>query len=96
MFTKAETKVFLKNSLGLAVDGKTAATIQERLKGWPTGMRLMAQPLKHSSDLDRLLAGLKGDFATIVDYLMEEVLSRQPSEMVPIANWTFWNWWPSG
>jgi LuxR family maltose regulon positive regulatory protein len=83
-FTVAETTVFLKNTLGLAVDGKTAATIQEMLEGWPAGMRLMSQALKHSDDLDRLLAGLKGGFATITDYLVTEVLSRQPPEMAKL------------
>jgi LuxR family maltose regulon positive regulatory protein len=80
-FTVAETSVFLKNTLGLSVDGKTAATIQEKLEGWPAGMRLMSQSLKYSGDLDRLMAGLKGGFAAIVGYLMTEVLSRQPPEM---------------
>jgi ATP/maltotriose-dependent transcriptional regulator MalT len=68
----------------LAVDEKTAATIQEKLEGWPVGMRLMAHSLKHSDDLDRLLAGLKGGFATIMDYLVTEVLSQQPPEMAKL------------
>jgi len=80
-FTVAETAVFLKNTLGLSVDGKTAATIQEKLEGWPAGMRLMSQSLKYSADLDHLMASLKGGFATIVDYLVTEVLSHQPPEM---------------
>jgi LuxR family maltose regulon positive regulatory protein len=80
-FTVAETRVFLENTLGLSVDEKTAVTIQESLEGWPAGMRLMSQSLKHSGDLDRLLAGLKGGFATIVGYLIEEVLSQQYPEM---------------
>jgi ATP/maltotriose-dependent transcriptional regulator MalT/ActR/RegA family two-component response regulator len=80
-FTVAETSLFLKNTLGLAVDSKTAATIQESLEGWPTGVRLMSQSLKYSGDLDRLMAGLKGGFASIVDYLIEEVLSQQSPEM---------------
>ncbi len=80
-FTAAETALFLKNTSGLSIDGKTAATIQEKLEGWPAGMRLMSQSLKYSGDLDRLLAGLKGGFAAIVDYLVTEVLSHQPPEM---------------
>jgi len=80
-FTVAETTAFLENILGHSVEEKTAATIQERLEGWPVGMRLISQSLKHSGDLERLLAGLKGGFATIVDYLMIEVLSQQPPEM---------------
>ncbi len=83
-FTVEETSVFLKNTQGLSVDSKTAATIQEHLEGWPAGMRLMSQSLKYSGDLDRLLAGLKGGFAAIVDYLVTEVLSHQPPEM---ARW---------
>ncbi len=80
-FTVAETAVFLKNTIGLSVDEKTAATIHEKLEGWPTGMRLMSQSLKYSGDLDRLMAGLNGGFAAIVDYLVTEVLSQQPPEM---------------
>jgi ATP/maltotriose-dependent transcriptional regulator MalT/ActR/RegA family two-component response regulator len=83
-FTVAEIKAFLETTLGHSVDEKTAATIQERLEGWPAGMRLISKALKHSGDLDRLLAGLKGGFPTIMDYLMTEVLSHQPPEM---AKW---------
>jgi LuxR family maltose regulon positive regulatory protein len=51
-------------------------------------MRLMSQSLKHSGDLDRLMAGLKGGFATIVDYLVTEVLSHQPPEMARLMTAT--------
>ncbi|MDB4442349.1 response regulator [bacterium] len=83
-FTVADITAFLKNTLGHSVDEKKAGTIQETLEGWPAGMRLMSQSLKHSGDLDRLLGGLKGGFAAIVDYLMTEVISHQPPEM---ASW---------
>ena len=77
----AETAVFLKNTLELEVDGQTAATIQEKLEGWPAGLRLMSKTVEYSKDLDSLMAGLKGSFALIVDYLVTEVLSHQPPEM---------------
>ena len=80
-FTVAEIKAFLETILGHSVDEKTARIFQERLEGWPAGLRLASQYLKHSGDLNRLLAGLKGGFPTIVDYLMTEVLSHQPPEM---------------
>jgi ATP/maltotriose-dependent transcriptional regulator MalT len=80
-FTVAETTTFLENTFGYSVDENTAATIQEKLEGWPAGMRLMSQSVKHPGDLDHLLAGLKGGFSTIVDYLMTEVLSHQSPEM---------------
>ena len=87
-FTVAETKVFFKNTLGLTVDRKTAEIIQEKLEGWPAGMRLMSQSLKYSGDLDRLLAELRGGFATITDYLVTEVLSKQPSQMAKLMTAT--------
>jgi ATP/maltotriose-dependent transcriptional regulator MalT len=62
-FTAEETAVFLKNTLGLSIDGKTAVFIQDKLEGWPAGLRLISQSLKHSNDLDLLLASLKGGFA---------------------------------
>ena len=88
LFTVAETTAFLENTLGHSVDEKTAATIQERLEGWPVGMRLMTHSLKHSGDLNRLMESLKGGFVTIVDYLMEEVLSHQPPEMARLMTAT--------
>ena len=80
-FTVAEIKTFLETSLGHSVDDKTAGIIQERLEGWPAGMRLTSHSLKDSGDLDRLLAALKGGFPAIVDYLMTEVLAHQPPQM---------------
>jgi ATP/maltotriose-dependent transcriptional regulator MalT/ActR/RegA family two-component response regulator len=80
-FTVAEIKAFLENTLGQSVDEQMAETIQETLEGWPAGLRLISQSLKHSGDLENLLAGLKGGFAATVDYLVTEVLSHQPPEM---------------
>jgi len=83
-FTLAETAAFLENALGYSVDEKSAETIQDTLEGWPAGMRLISHFLKDSGNLGRLLAGLKGGFAAIVDYLVTEVLSHQSSAM---ARW---------
>ena len=88
LFTVAETMAFMEKTIGFSIDEKTAATIQENLEGWPVGIRLMSQSLKHSGELDRLIAGLKGGFTTIVDYLMEEVLSHQPPEMARLMTAT--------
>ena len=80
-FTVEETALFFKNSLGLSVDHKTAGAIQEKLDGWPVGMRLMSHFLKDKGNLENLMAGLKGSFGTVVDYLVAEVLSQQSPQM---------------
>lgn len=82
-FTVAETGVFLKN-MGLSVEEKTAARIQNKLEGWPAGMRLMSQSIKYSGDIDRLLAGLEGGFAAVVDYLATEALAQLSTKMVDL------------
>lgn len=87
-FSVEETVLFLEKVLGLSVDAETAETIQVALEGWPAGMHLMAQSLKHSGDLDRLLTGLQGGFATIVDYLWNEVLANQSAEMLKLMTAT--------
>ena len=88
MFTAAETTIFLKNAIRISVDEKTAARIHDKLEGWPAGMRLISQSLKSSGDMDRLLAGLKGGFAVIVDYLMTEALSWLPQRMTRLLSAT--------
>ena len=87
-FTVEETLAFFKNTHGLSVDWKTAAIIQENLEGWPTGMRLIAQSLKYTTDLDSLLTGLKGSFPVIIDYLLTEVLSHLTPEMAKLMTAT--------
>ena len=84
MFTVAETASFLKNAIKISVDEKTAVRIQDKLEGWPAGMRLISQSLKSSGDMDRLLAGLQGGFAVITEYLMTETLSQLPQTMTQL------------
>ena len=47
-------------------------------------MRLVSQSLKYSGDLERLLAGLEGGFTSIMDFMVAEVLSRQPLEITEL------------
>jgi LuxR family maltose regulon positive regulatory protein len=85
-FSVEETSRFLKNVTGLSIDAQKVATIQQRLEGWPAGIRLIAQSLKDTGDMDRVLAGLHGGFATIVDYLWNEVLSNQSPVMAKLMS----------
>lgn len=83
-FTAEETGLFLSQKIGHAVDETTAAAIHERLEGWATGFGLIAHSLGQPKDLDRLLAGLKGNFGNIVEYLLAEVLSKQSPQMARV------------
>lgn len=80
-FNIKETGDFLNNVLGYAIDENRAAIIQEKLEGWPAGMRMLCGPLKNLSDIDRFLSGLKGSFPVIMDYLLTEVLANKSPPM---------------
>ena len=80
-FSPAETAAFLQNALELSVDEATATLLDEKIEGWATGLRLLVHSLSNHQDLDRLLADLQGGFSSIMDYLVSEVLSRQPPEV---------------
>ena len=80
-FTVQETILFLKQNLGLSIDEATANEIHGRLEGGAAGMHLLSDSMANRKDAKHLVEGLQGSFSSIVEYLLAEVLSRQPAEM---------------
>jgi len=76
-FSKEETSRFLKNVLELEPDEKTVAIIEEKIEGWPTGLRLMTHSMSKSKSLKNLLNHLNGDFISVINYLVNEVTMAQ-------------------
>ena len=87
-FDIEETAVFLHKSLGQAIDQDKAAIVQEKLEGWPAGMRMICGSHKRLSDMDRFLTSVKGSFPVIMDYLMTEVLANETPEMAQMMSAT--------
>jgi LuxR family transcriptional regulator, maltose regulon positive regulatory protein len=57
------------------------AMLQARTEGWAAGLRLAAMSLQDQPDPHRFVAELAGDDKSIADYLVGEVLERQPQEL---------------
>ena len=55
--------------------------LHERTEGWVAGLRLAALSLQACEDADELIRTFAGDERTVADYLVEEVLQRQPEEV---------------
>jgi LuxR family maltose regulon positive regulatory protein len=55
--------------------------LQARTEGWAAGLRLAALSLQGQPDPHRFVAELAGDDKSIADYLVGEVLERQPEEL---------------
>jgi LuxR family transcriptional regulator, maltose regulon positive regulatory protein len=57
------------------------ALLQARTEGWAAGLRLAALSLQDDPDPHRFVAEFAGDDQSIADYLVGEVLDRQPEEL---------------
>jgi len=55
--------------------------LHERTEGWAAGLRLAALSLAGHPDPERFAAGFSGSERTVAEYLLAEVLDRQPTEV---------------
>jgi len=78
-FSASETVTFLNQTMGFPADEATAAFLEKKTEGWAVGLRLAALSLRQRGDPERFLTDLRGDTGYIMDYLVTEVLSQQPS-----------------
>jgi len=68
----------LFTAAGVELDEPTLAVLHARTEGWAAGLRLAALALAGHSDPARFAAGFSGTERTVADYLLAEVLERQP------------------
>ncbi len=79
-FSERETRELLSASgIGLSADGATA--LYRRTEGWVAGLRLAVISLGRHADPERFVAEFSGTDRAIGEYLMAEMLERQPSEV---------------
>jgi LuxR family maltose regulon positive regulatory protein len=80
-FTLTETAAFLEKAVDSPVEESAVKRLNENVEGWAAGLRLVALSLESRDDVDGLLREMKGDTRHIQEYLLAEVLSRQPKAM---------------
>jgi LuxR family transcriptional regulator, maltose regulon positive regulatory protein len=79
-FTERETRELLAASaIGLSDAG--AAALYERTEGWAAGLRLAVISLSEHPDPERFVADFSGTDRAIGEYLMAEMLERQPGDV---------------
>ncbi len=67
--------------MGLDLDPAAIATLEGRTEGWVAALRLAALSLQGREDVAAFIEGFAGDDRYVVDYLLEEVLQRQPEDV---------------
>ena len=81
-FTLAETAAFLREVTGLDLPAASVAKLQERTEGWAVGVQLAALSLQRHADPAGFVETFAGSHRYVLDYLTQEVLARQPEQVV--------------
>ena len=79
-FTERETRMLLDAS-GIALSEAGAALLHQRTEGWAAGLRLAAISLAGHPDPERFVAEFSGSDRTVAEYLIAEMLDRQPPDV---------------
>jgi LuxR family maltose regulon positive regulatory protein len=79
-FTERETRELLDAS-GIALSGSGAALLHQRTEGWAAGLRLAALSMAGHPDPERFVAEFSGSDRTVAEYLIAEMLDRQPADV---------------
>jgi LuxR family maltose regulon positive regulatory protein len=78
-FGAAEAGAFLEEVMGLHLAQEDVITLQTRTEGWVAGLQLAALSLQGRANPSDVLSAFTGSHRFVLDYLSEEVLSRQPT-----------------
>ncbi|WP_432875733.1 LuxR C-terminal-related transcriptional regulator [Kribbella sp. CA-245084] len=77
-FTLEEVRSYFT---GTGLDADAIATLEERTEGWIAALGLAALSLRGRSDASGFIDDFAGDDRYVVDYLVDEVLDRQPEQV---------------
>ena len=80
-FTPDEAGAYLNEVMGLDLAARDVAALEGRTEGWIAALQLAALSMRGRDDVAGFIAGFAGDDRYIVDYLVEEVLQRQPERV---------------
>jgi LuxR family maltose regulon positive regulatory protein len=80
-FTEREAAQFLNDLMDLNLDEKFVAKLEERTEGWIAGLQLAALSMRDRQDVAGFIKNFSGTNRYILDYLVEETLTRQPPEI---------------
>jgi len=84
-FTTDEAEMFLNEVMGLQLEPALVAALEARTEGWAAGLQLAALSARAhagtadgSGDVAGFVEAFSGSHRFVLDYLVEEVLGRQP------------------
>ncbi|MGH2881303.1 MAG: AAA family ATPase, partial [Solirubrobacteraceae bacterium] len=79
-FTVEEARVLFEGA-GVKLSDRAVELLEARTEGWAAGLRLAALSLAGNSDPERFAAEFSGSERTVAEYLLAEVLEREPQDV---------------
>jgi LuxR family transcriptional regulator, maltose regulon positive regulatory protein len=80
-FAPEEAAAYLGEVMGLTLTAAEVVSLEERTEGWIAALQLAALSMQGRDDVAGFVANFAGDDRFVVDYLVEEVLQRQPEQV---------------
>lgn len=80
-FTSDETLEFLNNLMDLGLNSSDIQALETRTEGWIAGLKLAALSIQGNENANSFIQTFTGSQQYILEYLVEEVLHRQPESI---------------
>ncbi|MBN2099874.1 MAG: hypothetical protein JW753_09810, partial [Dehalococcoidia bacterium] len=80
-FTPKEAAVLLNDLMGLGLSEGDIAVMDARTEGWVTSLQMAALSMRGREDISKFVASFGGSHRFVLDYLSDEVLSRQTADV---------------
>jgi LuxR family maltose regulon positive regulatory protein len=80
-FTNSEASEFLNMVMGFDLSEGDIAALETRTEGWIAGLQLAAISMQGRDDVARFIKSFTGSHRLVLDYLVEEVLEKQPENI---------------
>jgi LuxR family maltose regulon positive regulatory protein len=80
-FTSDEVAAFFNEVMGLDLSTENIAALAARTEGWIASLQMAALSLRGREDVNSLIRAFAGTHRFIMDYLLDEVLVREPEEV---------------
>lgn len=78
-FTENEAAEFLNQIMKLNLSAENIAALEKRTEGWVAGLQLAALSMQGKADVTEFIRSFSGANQFVLDYLLEEVLQKQPA-----------------
>ncbi|WP_018755987.1 LuxR C-terminal-related transcriptional regulator [Paenibacillus terrigena] len=80
-FTSSEAAEFLSQVMELHLSSDHVALLLSRTEGWAAGLQLAALCMQGQGNPDSIIHSFSGGHPFVLDYLIEEVLQKQPERI---------------